>query len=69
MSLHLTSTANAQYSENARERWRLARRLFGELTESCQDYLSQLENGLSSSSPGLQGVPSSPFPESLSQGT
>jgi hypothetical protein len=63
------STSNVRSSESARERLRLARRLFGELMPSYLDFHAQLERLLSSSSPGSQGVPSSLSPESPSQPT
>ena len=62
MSQPATSTANAPSYESALERWRLARLLFGVLTPSFQDFTDQLENRLSSSSPGS---PDGPFLQSV----
>jgi hypothetical protein len=67
MTPPVTSTANAQYYENALERWRLARRLFGELIPSFQDFTDQLESKLSSSSPASPEGHSSPSQELPSQ--
>jgi len=60
MNPPLISKSSELSSESARERLRLARVLFAELTTSYRDWHDQIERRLSSSSPGSQGVRSSP---------